>query len=101
MTVGEVATMMDITSTQIISACMTLGIMVTMNQRLDSETLSVVADEFGYKLEFIKTDLEEDKDEFEVKEDATKAEIKRAFGKSLKGKKMNKKILSEFIELVA
>ena len=40
-------------------------------------------------------------DEFEVKEDATKAEIKRAFGKSLKGKKMNKKILSEFIELVA
>ena len=40
-------------------------------------------------------------DEFEVKEDATKAEIKRAFGKSLKGKKMNKKILSEFIGLVA
>ena len=40
-------------------------------------------------------------DEFEVKEDATKAEIKKAFGKSLKGKKMNKKILSEFIELVA
>jgi len=40
-------------------------------------------------------------DEFEVKEDATKAEIKRAFGKSLKGKKMNKNILSEFIELVA
>ena len=39
-------------------------------------------------------------DEFEVKEDATKAEIKRAFGKSLKGKKMNKKILSEFIDLV-
>jgi len=39
--------------------------------------------------------------EFQVKEDATKAEIKRAFGKSLKGKKMNKKILSEFIELVA
>ncbi len=40
-------------------------------------------------------------DEFEVKEDATKAEIKRAFGKSLKNKKMNKKILGEFIELVA
>ena len=39
--------------------------------------------------------------EFDVKEDATKAEIKRAFTKSLKGKKMNKKILSEFIELVA
>ena len=40
-------------------------------------------------------------EEFEVKEDATKAEIKRAFGKSLKNKKMNKKILGEFIELVA
>ena len=39
--------------------------------------------------------------EFTVKEDATKADIKRAFTKSLKGKKMNKKILSEFIELVA
>ena len=40
-------------------------------------------------------------DTFEVQEDATKAEIKKAFGKSLKGKKMNKKILGEFIELVA
>ena len=39
-------------------------------------------------------------DEFEVKEDATKAQIKRAFAKSLKSKKMNKKILSEFVELV-
>ena len=60
---------MDVTTNDIISACMTLGIMVTMNQRLDAETLSVVADEFGYKLEFIKTDIEEDKDEFEVEED--------------------------------
>ena len=40
-------------------------------------------------------------DEFEVKEDATKAEIKRAFAKSLKVKKLNKKVLSEFIEIVA
>ncbi len=68
-TVGEIATLMDVTTNEIISACMTLGIMVTMNQRLDAETLSVVADEFGYKLEFIKTDIEEDKDEFEVEED--------------------------------
>ena len=45
---------MDVTPNDIISACMTLGIMVTMNQRLDAETLSVVADEFGYQLEFIK-----------------------------------------------
>ena len=53
--------MMDITSTQIISACMTLGIMVTMNQRLDSETLPVVAEEFGFKVEFIDADSEEEK----------------------------------------
>ena len=58
-TVGEVATMMDISSTQIISACMTLGIMVTMNQRLDAETLSVVAEEFGFEVEFITSDIEE------------------------------------------
>ena len=58
-TVGEVATMMDVSSTQIISACMTLGIMVTMNQRLDAETLSVVAEEFGYEVEFITAEIEE------------------------------------------
>ena len=64
-TVGEVATLMDISSTEIISACMSLGIMVTMNQRLDAETLSVVADEFGYQVEFVKTDLEENIEEEE------------------------------------
>ena len=68
-TVGEIATLMDISSNDIISTCMSLGIMVTMNQRLDSETLSVVADEFGYQLEFIKTDIEEEQDELEEKED--------------------------------
>ena len=60
---------MDISSNDIISTCMSLGIMVTMNQRLDSETLSVVADEFGYQLEFIKTDIEEEQDEVEEEED--------------------------------
>ena len=68
-TVGEIATLMDVTTNDIISACMTLGIMVTMNQRLDAETLTVVADEFGYQLEFIKTDIEEDKDEVEEEDD--------------------------------
>jgi translation initiation factor IF-2 len=58
-TVGEVATMMDVPSTQIISACMSLGIMVTMNQRLDAETLSIVAEEFGYEVEFVTADIEE------------------------------------------
>ena len=47
---------------------MSLGVMVTMNQRLDAETLTIVADEFGYELEFVKSDLEE-KIEEEEKED--------------------------------
>ena len=64
-TVGDVATLMELSSTDIISACMSLGIMVTMNQRLDAETLSIVADEFGYKVEFVKTDLEENIEEEE------------------------------------
>ena len=68
-TVGEIATLMDISSNDIISTCMTLGIMVTMNQRLDSETLTVVADEFGYELDFIKTDIEEEQEEEEQEED--------------------------------
>ncbi|AXT51438.1 translation initiation factor IF-2 [Aquimarina sp. BL5] len=58
-TVSEVATMMDVPTTQVISACMSLGIMVTMNQRLDAETLSIVADEFGYEVDFVTSDIEE------------------------------------------
>ncbi|MBC2838755.1 translation initiation factor IF-2 [Robiginitalea sp. SC105] len=58
-TVGEVATMMDVSTTEIISACMSLGIMVTMNQRLDAETLSIVAEEFGYEVEFVTAEIDE------------------------------------------
>ncbi len=58
-TVSEVATMMNVPITQVISACMTLGIMVTMNQRLDAETLSIVAEEFGYEVDFVTSDIEE------------------------------------------
>jgi translation initiation factor IF-2 len=65
-TVGEVATMMDVPITKVIGTCMSLGIMVTMNQRLDAETLTIVADEFGYEVEFITTDIEEN---IEVVED--------------------------------
>ncbi|MEW5674800.1 translation initiation factor IF-2 [Flavobacterium enshiense] len=65
-TVGEIATMMDVPITKVIGTCMSLGIMVTMNQRLDAETLSIVADEFGYEVEFITTDIEEN---IEVVED--------------------------------
>ncbi|MFD2696933.1 translation initiation factor IF-2 [Mesonia sediminis] len=65
-TVSEVATMMDVPVTKVISACMSLGMMVTMNQRLDAETLSIVAEEFGYEVEFVTADLEE---AIEVEED--------------------------------
>ncbi len=58
-TVGEVASMMDVPITQVIGTCMSLGIMVTMNQRLDAETLTIVADEFGYEVEFTTADIEE------------------------------------------
>ncbi|MCX8482543.1 MAG: translation initiation factor IF-2, partial [Crocinitomicaceae bacterium] len=58
-TVGEVATMMDVPITKVIGTCMSLGIMVTMNQRLDAETLTIVADEFGFEVEFITTDIED------------------------------------------
>jgi len=58
-TANEIATMMNVPSTDIISACMTLGIMVTLNQRLDAETLSIVAEEFGYKVEFVTAEAEE------------------------------------------
>ena len=58
-TVSEVATMMDKPVTDIISACMMLGMMVTMNQRLDAETLQIVAEEFNYKVEFVGAEVEE------------------------------------------
>ena len=59
-TANEIATMMDVSPTEIISACMTLGMMVTLNQRLDAETLSIVAEEFGYKVEFVTAEIEEE-----------------------------------------
>ena len=58
-TVNELATMMDVPINKVIGACMSLGIMVTMNQRLDAETLTIVADEFGYEVEFATANIEE------------------------------------------
>ena len=66
-TVSEVATMMDVPVTDIISACMSLGMMVTMNQRLDAETLVIVAEEFNYKVEFVGAEVEESIEEVEDK----------------------------------
>jgi len=58
-TVNELATMMEKTPTDLISACMMLGMMVTMNQRLDAETLTILADEFGYTVEFVGAEIED------------------------------------------
>ena len=58
-TANEVATMMNVTVTDVISACMSLGMMISMNQRLDAETLTIVAEEFGYNVEFVDAEVEE------------------------------------------
>ncbi|MDD4424336.1 MAG: translation initiation factor IF-2 [Mariniphaga sp.] len=57
--VNELANMMDVNVNEIISLCMNLGLFVSINQRLDAETLSIVAEEFGYKVEFVSADLQE------------------------------------------
>ena len=62
-TANELASLMDVQVTQVISACMTLGLMVSINQRLDAETLTIVAEEFGYEVEFIKASEEEEVEE--------------------------------------
>ena len=59
-TVSELASLMDVSATEVISACFSLGVMVTMNQRLEADTLTLVADEFGYKIEFSDADIEEE-----------------------------------------
>ncbi len=69
--VAEFASMMDVSVTQVISSCMSLGLFVSINQRLDAETLSVVADEFGYKVEFVSVEIQEAIDEYEEDEDET------------------------------
>ena len=58
-TVSELATMMDVSPMEVISACMNLGLMVSINQRLDAEALVVVAEEFGFKTEFVTVDVAE------------------------------------------
>ncbi|MFM6976061.1 MAG: translation initiation factor IF-2 [Sphingobacteriaceae bacterium] len=65
-TANELANMMDVQVTQIISTCMSLGMFVSINQRLDAETLTIVADEFGYEVEFVKP---EDEENFSLEEE--------------------------------
>ena len=70
--VAEFATMMDVNVTQVISSCMSLGLFVSINQRLDAETLSVVAEEFGFQVEFVSVEIQEAIDEVEDKEEDLK-----------------------------
>lgn len=65
-TVGELASLMNVSPTEVISACFSLGVMVTMNQRLEADTLLLVTDEFGYKIEFSDADLEDTEADDEV-----------------------------------
>jgi translation initiation factor IF-2 len=70
--VNELASMMNIPVTDIISTCMNLGLFVSINQRLDAETLALLADEFGYKVEFVSAELQEVVREAEDSEDQLK-----------------------------
>jgi translation initiation factor IF-2 len=68
--VNELANMMNVPVTQIISTCMSLGLFVSINQRLDAETMSLVADEFGYKVEFVSVEIQEAiEEELDTEED--------------------------------
>jgi len=58
-TVSDLAKMMEVPATQIISACMSLGIFASINQRLDAETLTIIAEEFGFKVQFVTIDADE------------------------------------------
>lgn len=57
---NDLASLLDVTVNEIISVCMSLGMFVSINQRLDAEAITIIADEFGYEVEFSKTDEEED-----------------------------------------
>ena len=68
-TVSELASMMNIQPTQVISVCMSLGIFVSINQRLDAETIQIVADEFGFETEFVSAEVQESIPIYEDKEE--------------------------------
>jgi translation initiation factor IF-2 len=58
-TVSELATMMNVGVNQVISTLMSIGIMASINQRLDAETINLVADEFGFKTEYVSAEVQE------------------------------------------
>ena len=65
---NQLAQMMNVSVTQIISTCMSLGLFVSINQRLDAETLAIVAEEFGYKTEFVSVEVQEAIEEQEAED---------------------------------
>jgi translation initiation factor IF-2 len=72
-TVSELATMMSVSSTEVISACMSLGIFASINQRLDAETIQIIADEFGFEAEFVSAEVQEAIPVIEDKEEDLKS----------------------------
>ena len=71
--VSELATMMNTGSTDVISACMSLGIFVSINQRLDAETIQLIAEDFGYDIEFVSAEVQESIPEIVDKEEDLEA----------------------------
>ncbi len=83
-TANELATMMNISVMQVISTCMSLGLMVSINQRLDAETINIVAEEFGFQTEFVSAQvvqgIEDDSDEFTAEDLEERAPIVTVMG---------------------
>jgi translation initiation factor IF-2 len=72
-TVSELATMMDVQSTEVISACMSLGIFASINQRLDAETIVIIAEDFGFEVEFVSAEVQDAIPVIEDKEEDLKS----------------------------
>ena len=68
-TVSDLASLMDVTPTEVISACMALGIFASINQRIDAETITIIADEFGFEVEFISAEDQIGVEEEEIVDD--------------------------------
>ena len=68
-TANELATMMNVPVTQVIATCMSIGIMVSINQRMDAETINLVAEEFGFTTEYVSAEVSEAVTEIEDDEE--------------------------------
>ena len=64
-TVNELAKLMDIPVTDVVTTCMSLGMMISMNQRIDAETIQMLIEDFGFNVEFVGADVQESIDEID------------------------------------